>query len=360
LVNTYLYPSLSLSLSLSLPNIKMCEKMNFEKHYDDYLKLNQEYDLHPDLQTSCQNPLKNTIFYGPSGVGKYTQSLKKMKQYSPSELKYEKRISVIYNKQPYFFKISDIHYEIDMSLLGCNSKLVWHEIYQQIIDILTTKTKKTGIILCKNFHDIHNELLDNFYNYMTNIVQNEIKIVYYILTEQVSFIPNNIIQCSQIISIARPSKKQYNTCILNNLKHYSIGINEFSRDFLDKVKVENITNIKQLYNETLNDTEQEEQYKAICNKIINLIYEPGKTFNFLKFRDLLYELLIYHLNIFECVWYILSSLIKKDFISNDKFDEVIIRTYTFFQYFNNNYRPIYHLENYFLFLIKKGNDGTMS
>lgn len=322
--------------------------MNYEKHFEDYLKLNQQYDLHTDLSISPES-LKNTIFYGPSGVGKYTQALKKIKHYSPSELKYEKRISILYNKQSYFFKISDIHYEIDMSLLGCNSKLVWHEIYQQIIDILSTKTNKIGILLCKNFQDIHNELLDNFYNYMTNIVHSEMKIVYYLLTEHLSFIPNNIIQCSKIVSIARPSKKQYKECIANNLKYHSIVD---SYDFLDKFKVGNITNIKQLYNETMNDCEQEVQYKIICNKIIGVIQQPGKVFNFLKFRDLLYELLIYHLNIFECVWYILSILVEKDCIPKDQQSELLIKTYVFFQYFNNNYRPIYHLENYFIFLIK--------
>ena len=81
-------------------------------------------------------------------------------------LKYEKKISVNFNKQSYFFKISDIHYEVDMSLLGCNSKIIWHEIYCQIIDIITIKTEKIGYIVCKNFHAIHNELLEIFYSYM--------------------------------------------------------------------------------------------------------------------------------------------------------------------------------------------------
>jgi hypothetical protein len=29
----------------------------------------------------------------------------------------------------------------------------------------------------------------------------------------------------------------------------------------------------------------------------------------------------------------------------------MIRTFTFLQYYNNNYRPIYHLENYLLYLV---------
>jgi hypothetical protein len=123
-------------------------------------------------------PIKNTIFYGPSGVGKYTQVLKKIKTYSPSELKYEKKMTVTYNKQSYLFKMSDIHYDIYMSLLGCNEKIIWHEIYHQLIDILSAKQNKVGIIVCKNFQDIQIELLENFYHYMTNIT---VQTTYYYL-----------------------------------------------------------------------------------------------------------------------------------------------------------------------------------
>ena len=118
----------------------------YETHFEEYITENNRINLHPKLNKIYNKfpnklvLLKNLIFYGPSGSGKYTQMLKSIKQYSPTELKYEKKISVTYNKQQYFFKISDIHFEIDMSLLGCNSKLLWHEIYQQIIDVISAKT----------------------------------------------------------------------------------------------------------------------------------------------------------------------------------------------------------------------------
>ena len=102
----------------------------YETHFEEYVLENQSENLHPKLEKLYTrfpkkiNKLKNLIFYGPSGIGKYTQMLKAIKKYSPSELKYEKKISVTYNKQQYFFKISDIHCEVDMSLLGCNSKML--------------------------------------------------------------------------------------------------------------------------------------------------------------------------------------------------------------------------------------------
>jgi hypothetical protein len=141
----------------------------YETHFEEYITTNQNLNLHPKLDkvfkkfpNSIQD-FKNIIFYGPSGIGKYTQMLKCIKRYSPSELKYEKKISINFNKVQYFLKISDIHYEVDMSLLGCNSKLIWHEVYQQIIDIISAKIDKSGIIVCKNFLIIHYVFHENIY-----------------------------------------------------------------------------------------------------------------------------------------------------------------------------------------------------
>ena len=340
--------------------------MNNEKHFENYIQLNQVYDLHSkksNHEKKEKESLENTIFYGPSGVGKYTQVLKKIKQYSPSELKYEKKMTVTYNKQTYIFKISDIHYEIDISLLGCNAKILWHEIYHQIIDILSAKPVKMGIILCKNFHEIHNELLDNFYNYMTNLNNQCIHIYYYIMTEQISFIPNNIVKNCKFIPFSRPSKQDYKKCIHHNIQYHENCSLEgkpkkklsFDLKRIDKINPENIQNIKQIYSLVQSETENENenQYKIICNKIIKVIETSySNHFSFLKFRDLLYELLIYHLNIYECIWYIQSYFIENGKIPEKEINELLIKTFTFFQYFNNNYRPIYHLEHYFLSMIR--------
>jgi hypothetical protein len=65
----------------------------------------------------------------------------------------------------------------------------------------------------------------------------------------------------------------------------------------------------------------------------------------------LYEILIYDLDIGECVWYILNELIRDNLLNNNNISDVLLKTYIFFQYYNNNYRPIYHLENYVYNLI---------
>jgi hypothetical protein len=312
----------------------------YETHFEEYITENNRENLHPKLDKlynkfpkKLQN-LKNVIFFGPDGIGKYTQMLKFIKKYSPTELKYEKKMSVTYNKQQYFFKISDIHYEVDMSLLGCNSKLLWHEIYQQIIDSISAKTDKAGIIVCKYFHEIHSELLENFYSYMQQNNAISIDLKFILITKELSFIPDNILNCCETIHISRPTKKAYTKCVNNTLPN--------------NLKLENITNIKilHLYNEELMT-----QYKIICNKIIKSMININEL-HFLKFRDILYDIFIYNLDITDCVWYILSSLVEQNKIRDEHLSNIMIQTYCFFQYYNNNYRPIYHLEKYLFYLIK--------
>ena len=307
----------------------------YETHYEEYL--NKKINLHPKLEKIYNKfpkkvgDLKNLIFYGPPGIGKYTQTLKSIQQYSLSDLKYEKKISILFNKQNFFFKISDIHYEIDLSLLGCNSKLLFHDIYLQIIDIISTKIEKIGIIICKNFHEINNELLDNFYSYMQ---QNSYGILlkFILITEKISFITDNILNCCEIIHVSRPSKTTYNKCLIKKLSNISL---------------ENINNIKHLYD---NASALNISHKIICNKIIYSIINIDEL-NFIKFRDLIYDIFIYNLVITECIWYIISVLITDKKIKEENISKLLIKTYNFFQYYNNNYRPIYHLEHYFYFIV---------
>jgi hypothetical protein len=311
----------------------------YETHFEEYISTAQKVNLHPKLEKIFNKfpetiqKLKNIIFFGPGGIGKYTQMLSSIKKYSPSELKYEKKISITYNKQQYFLKISDIHYEIDMSILGCNSKLLWHEIYQHIVDIISAKTEKSGIIVCKYFNDIHSELLENFYSYMQQNNASSIDLKFIIITEEISFIPDNILNCCEIISITRPSKRMYNKCLKNK--------------FPQSLLLDSITNIKNLH--VINDTMVLQNYKIICDKIIELI-KNIEDLKFLKFRDILYDILIYNLDITDCVWYILYILIESGKIKRQDISQVLIKTYSFFQYYNNNYRPIYHLENYLFYI----------
>ena len=336
----------------------------FDTHFDDYIASNKKCSLHPKINKLYESfpskidNLKNIIFYGPKGVGKYTQALTCIKKYSSSELKYEKRLTINSNKENFIIKMSDIHFEVDMSLLGCNSKILWNDIYSQINDVVSTRFDTRGIILCKYFHKIHSELLDIFYSYMQSQSFNKIKLIFIIITEHVSFIPDNILNNSQIINIPRPTVTNYNKCLLlktTNVQGHSNdtaaqsklkNINKTSE--MNKTsEINKISNIKNIIADISCLTNPHE---CVCDVIIGHIKNPN-TITFLSFRDVLYEILIYELDINECIWYILTTLINENLLQNDFISDILLKTYIFFQYYNNNYRPIYHLENYMYNLI---------
>ena len=290
--------------------------------FDEYLNKNP---LHNNKLIEYVNnrPFCNLIFYGPPGVGKYSLSLQYIKKYSESKLKYNRKMSITVDKKQYHFKISDVHYEIDMDWFSYNSKLLWHEIYQEIVESITAKKHKC-IILCKNFHEINNELLDNFYNYMQHP-----EIIFILLTTSFSFIPYPIINNCELVNVPRPSKTSYS----------KVSGKQFSK----KICSENIINIKDL---TL-----EPHYIPICNQIINYM-EKFSKFEFIKFRNIIYNLLIYNQDVYGSVWYILCHFIHSNaFNNNEKLCGILTKTVSFLHLYNNNYHNIFHIENYLCYLI---------
>ena len=335
----------------------------FETHYIDYVAKVKEYSLHPVIKKTFMSfspdieSLPSMIMHGPPGVGKYSHALFLISRYSPSHLKYEKRIAVAYNKETFFMKISDCHFEVDMSLLGCNSKHLWTEIYNQIQDIVGSRTQTTAFIMCKNFHKIHSELLETFYSYMLSTDHVSLKFI--ILSDHVSWLPDNIIHRCKLIPFKRPTATAYNKCLKSPpptptpttaLTHSTDIIKETPVRLTSKFRLETITNIKALKS---NITELTEPHENICNYIVGIIISPENELKYDMLRESLYDLLTYDINIQECVWFILRQLIEKGLLLPEMMNDVMIQTYVFLQYFNNNYRPIYHLENFVLLLVCK-------
>jgi hypothetical protein len=155
-----------------------------------------------------------------------------------------------------------------------------------------------------------------------------------LLTEEISFISDSILNSCEIIHIARPTKNAYAKCSKKKLPN--------------DIMLENITNIKYLHTGIY---DLMYPHKIICDNIINQMIEIDEL-KFSKFRDLLYDIFIYNLDITNCVWYILTNLIKLKKIKTNNISEILLKTYNFLKYYNNNYRPIYHLESYLFYLIR--------
>jgi hypothetical protein len=134
-------------------------------------------------------------------------------------------------------------------------------------------------------------------------------------------------------------------------------------NILEEIDTNTVINIKEIQSFSLIEDVEEipkDIFNIICDQIINEITLCEKI-NFITFRDSLYDILIYNLDAVECVWYILSHFIEKDKIESEDISDIIQKTYSFLKYFNNNYRPIYHLESMMFYLItkiKKYGNGT--
>lgn len=304
--------------------------MNFyEFHFYQYLQSINKFNLHKHndkLYTLFHKHPQNMILYGPPGIGKYSQAIKFISYFSPSNLKYEKKISINHDKNEYFFRLSDVHVDIDLNSLGCNSKLVWNEFFTNMLNIISIN-KTHFFILCKNFHTIHNELHDVFYSFMQTIPNTKYKVYFILLTNSISFLTSNILSSSYIICLQKPSKNLYSN--IANVKNININ---------------NITSIKSLKSNIIINTDS----------FLNCLFEhiTKNNNNFFNIRNILYDILIYNINIDTCIWYIFKqfSILHKN--TSFSFDITFI-IYTFYSQYNNNYRPIYHLERLFINLINE-------
>ena len=70
-------------------------------------------------------------------------------------------------------------------------------------------------------------------------------------------------------------------------------------------------------------------------------------------RDNLYEIFIYNLDIHSCIYYIVNNLIMSGKLKEEHTEDIFTRLHKFLKLYNNNYRPIYHLESYIFYLCIK-------
>ena len=168
---------------------------------------------------------------------------------------------------------------------------------------------------------------------MQTDISSPARLHFVILSEHVTFLPNMILDRCFCIPVARPSRVAYN-------KILSVKLDKSQ-------KLDTITNIKDL---GINLNHAKEAFNKICDKLIQHIVNIDEL-NFGKLRDTIYDLFIYDFDVQCCMFHIIQHLIDKQHIPADKLDCVFTELYMFLKYYNNNYRPIYHLERICTYLI---------
>jgi hypothetical protein len=149
-----------------------------------------------------------------------------------------------------------------------------------------------------------------------------------ILTEHISFIPENIINACRVIGLKMPAISSLQSFVKKTIK-----------------KEAHIVNLKDAHGRF---KELAEPHSMICNKIIKML--TTDDVDFLKLREYIYSLFILQYDIPECVWYVVKNLITSGDVNGI---DVLSKQYEFYYLYNNNYRPIYHLEKFFLMLRQK-------
>jgi hypothetical protein len=290
-----------------------------ELSFEEYCAGAEHY--HPSIHAMWQRELpshisdvRNMIFYGPNGGGKLTQALCVIKRYS--KLQHARRLTtVISDKMQYTFRVSDLHFEIDMSLLGCNAKMVWHEIFSQIAEVVCMKKQKVGIIVCLHFHMIHGELLDAFYSYMQHYrsMNSPIQLIFFLLTEQLSFLPTSLLESCALVPV-----KARNDHWNESLPHETMMVNQF------------VTQLQGMGNEE-------------C------------TTDIYWFREHVYDILTFHVDPYVFSRNVLFQLLQT--VPGKKVDPLRCKQYLvdemplIWKRFNNNYRSIFHLEILFVNMV---------
>jgi len=297
------------------------------------------------------------IIHGEKGIGKsyFIQQL--------LNIEYKKPVRIYTTKYSIECIISDNSIEVDMTFIQINPRQLWNEIISYITE---NRKSKPFYIICKYFHKIHTELLDLFYDIFPKQYN------WIIHTEHYDFIPYWIQDKSLCISLKRPSKNFYLQYYLNynnyktkpNIK-FSTTKPIYNIKYLDSLNnnIETNKQTSQHYQEEnmvylmfgmKPPKQKHKKIKQECNKHelnttriynkneltqeynINYIdnYLYCKELDIHKLRNYIYTLLNYRIPIEELVLHLVKIIPKLsiEFLSE------------WFKQYNNNYRPIFHIE----------------
>jgi len=294
---------------------------SLDERFECYIANVEKCDLHPSIKKVRESfpddisKMPHLLFNGPPGIGKYTQALTFIHKHSPSALRYEKRMEVAGDKTTYSMKISDVHFEVDMETLGCHSRTMWSTIHSQVVDAVRAKTPPIGFIICRNFHKTHKELLEVFYYYMATP---EVRLI--LISEHIGFLPRRIIdRCFRIPMTCPP-----------NSRVRAGGINSDSAGINMKATTSTRISLSQ-------------RHESLCGGLVSIIISSNPI-DYAALRNMFYDVLIQQHHIPEMIWVIVRSLVQSGKINNDKLPKLFDVVCRFYRLYNNNYRPIYHLE----------------
>jgi len=207
-------------------------------------------------------------------------------------------------------------------------------------------------------------LLDVFYSYINHPLRHlNVQLHFVLLTESIGFLPNSILNSFDIIRVQRPATRHYTEVMRlqprtlfgskqtffvsqEECQQVTSNMNSFGNDAITNLKEVHV--LKRCNESTIpNDV-----FNTIVDDIVFKMLQPDKL-QMNDFRNSLYDMLVYNLDISECVCHILFYMVQYGHLDDTEVYDVLMETFTFFKYYNNNYRPIYHLESIIYYMMSK-------
>lgn len=249
--------------------------------------------------TSLFNTNFHICYYGVDLHSLHTNTVNFIKEtYNPNMSM--RKMTLFYQNKPMYFNVSDHHIEIDFETLGVHTIHIFHMVFNHLKD----SNRERKIFVCYNIDSCRQDLVQIFHSFLK---YKRFKFIF--LTRKPSSIPNNI------------SKRCLFIC--NKINNGEISFYKHHENYCEII----INNIKNL--------------RSISNNKANI--RP----HLIELRENIYLLLIHNLNIYDCMYYILSKCIEYKIVEFEKeeqlmkYMESLVHDY---KNFNMNHRVIYHIE----------------
>lgn len=296
--------------------------MNFHKICNDI----DGFDLHSPhwdpVTLSTKGP--HFFFYGPAGVGKYAHAIHFLRQWSPSRFtsipsscfRLDQEVPLLshYSKlppQPFSFRTSDVHIEIDMEQLGGDPLTIWNKVFQKASESFL-------FLLCRNIDRAPSILLERMYTYILPQWPDNPPIRLVCIGENMCNIPHSIRRNMQIVPFSRPSMDSYNQCATHTV-FSSIGTeqsdgHEWSMD--DPADIIHIPEFVALVH-LPHKVDAEDPFGLLCEKMVECIQsvyseDTVYLFSIEDVRHILNEWELYRICYEEGLWYVLGRMIDID------------------------------------------------
>tara|TARA_Y100000816_G_C25872925_1_gene455601 strand:+ start:59 stop:616 length:558 start_codon:yes stop_codon:yes gene_type:complete len=179
----------------------------------------------------------------------------------------------------------------------------------------------------------------------------ETNIFFILHTEDIGFLPRQIIELSNIVRVAKPLKKYIENIEKENTKEKNknlLNLIKSNKSSRKKPLTNNYVNLKNIQNNCDIDV-----YNVFIERYINIINDSSN--NIQEIRDLIYDVLTFNINIIKFTYYLLNKLENNKIIEMNQ--DILINIFDLFSLYEKHYRPVFHLEKFLvkLLIIINGN-----